>query len=55
MNFENFGQQPERNFSGEVNSLAAEMVHALQEASPADRATFLELKNLERGYFNKSL
>ena len=53
MNFENFNQPTERNFSNEAMSLNGEIVQALLEATPEDRATFRTLKRFEQDFFSR--
>ena len=52
MNFENFGLNLERNVGAEVQALSTEALDILAQASKEERATFLELKELENNFLS---
>ncbi|KKR07026.1 MAG: hypothetical protein UT32_C0015G0010 [Parcubacteria group bacterium GW2011_GWC2_39_14] len=55
MNFENFGNKPERKFNEELGVLGQESFESLRGAEAEDRAAFLTLKKLENEFLKQSL
>jgi predicted phosphohydrolase len=54
MSFENFTATPEKKYSQEIERLNLSMINALAEGSPEDRALLVDLKRLERNFFEQN-